>query len=308
VFDGAKTILHRPRALGFACAVAAVLLGLVYMALAGAPSRYLIINAGALVIGCATLPLLDRAVAAGRPPLDGIIVAIAAALLATATFGPQVEGAARWVSLGGFVVQPSLVLLPVMLVAFARTRTALATGGIVVAAAALALQPDRAMAAMLVVALVTLALLRRDRSVLIGLAAASVGLAVTLARADALPAVPYVDRILYSSFDVHLAAGLAVLTGTLLLVVPALSGWRRDPDRRPDYAIFGAIWLVAILAAALGNYPTPIVGYGGSAIIGYVLSLVALPRHAGSSTTGAISASREPDSTVPGGHLRVGLG
>ncbi|SOB79229.1 hypothetical protein SAMN06297144_0441 [Sphingomonas guangdongensis] len=308
MFDVARTILHRPRALGFACAVAAVLLGLVYMAIAGAPTRYLIINAGALVIGCATLPLLDLAVAGGSRSLGGIVVAMAAALLATAILGPQVEGAARWVDLGGFVVQPSLVLLPVMLVAFARTRTTLATGGIVAAAAALALQPDRAMAAMLVVALVTLALLRRDRNVLIGLAAASIGLTVTLERADALPAVPYVDQILYSSFNVHLAAGLAVLTGTVLLVVPALSGWRRDPDCRVDYAVFGAVWFVAILAAALGNYPTPIVGYGGSAIIGYMMSLVALPRHAGSPAAETTASSRGSDPTTPGGHLRVGLG
>jgi hypothetical protein len=32
-----------------------------------------------------------------------------------------------------------------------------------------------------------------------------------------------------------------------------------------------------IVAAALGNYPTPLVGYGGSAIIGYVVSLLGLP-------------------------------
>lgn len=33
-----------------------------------------------------------------------------------------------------------------------------------------------------------------------------------------------------------------------------------------------------MMAAALGNYPTPIVGYGGSAVIGYVFSLLALPK------------------------------
>ena len=30
-------------------------------------------------------------------------------------------------------------------------------------------------------------------------------------------------------------------------------------------------------AAAIGPYPTPVIGYGGSAIIGYLLSLAMLP-------------------------------
>lgn len=41
--------------------------------------------------------------------------------------------------------------------------------------------------------------------------------------------------------------------------------------------VFGAAWLGVIVAAAVGNYPTPLVGYGGSAVIGYVLSAFALP-------------------------------
>jgi hypothetical protein len=50
-----------------------------------------------------------------------------------------------------------------------------------------------------------------------------------------------------------------------------------DPPRRPGHAVFGAVWLAVIVAAALGNYPTPLVGYGGSAILGYLLSLLYLP-------------------------------
>jgi hypothetical protein len=42
-------------------------------------------------------------------------------------------------------------------------------------------------------------------------------------------------------------------------------------------------------AAALGNYPTPLVGYGGSAILGYALSLSVMP-----STVGSAAAVREP--------------
>jgi hypothetical protein len=62
------------------------------------------------------------------------------------------------------------------------------------------------------------------------------------------------------------------------MIAPAWIGYRRDRASAAPWLVFGAIWLGVIVAAALGNYPTPLVGYGGSAIIGYVLSLAALPR------------------------------
>lgn len=214
----------------------------------------------------------------------------------TALFGTEVEGAARWVRLGGLNLQPSLVLLPMILGLFARSRSASATAGVLLAVVAMALQPDRAMAGMLVLCLATLAMIRRDRHIGVALTASVIGFTMTLARLDTLPAVPYVDEVLYSAFSVHVAAGLAVVGGVTLLLIPAIVGWRRDPSNRATYAAFGTVWLAAIIAAALGNYPTPVVGYGGSAIIGYVLSLIALPRRAAAHTG---MASQEDD-TAPG--------
>ena len=141
-----NTILCRPRVTGVACAIGAVTLGLVHMAVAGAPMRYLAINAIALMIGLILMALLGRAMLAGRQLTSAAIVAMAGALLATALLGNSAEGAARWVRLGGFSIQPSLVLMPVMLGAFARCRSALSTLGMIAAAIALAMQPDRAMA------------------------------------------------------------------------------------------------------------------------------------------------------------------
>lgn len=299
--------MRRPRALGIACAIGAVVLGLVHMVIAGAPTRYLAVNVGALAIGLTMLALLGRAALVGRQWTSGAILAMTGALLATALAGTEVEGVSRWVRLGGFALQPSLILLPLMIVAFSQARSVAATAGIIVAAGAMALQPDRAMAGMLVLGLATLTLLCRDRQSIVALAASIVGFVVTFARADTLAAVPYVERVFYSSFDAHVGAGLAVLGGSALLLVPAIVGWRRDPGNRPAYAAFGAVWLASIVAAALGNYPTPMVGYGGSAIIGYALSLLALPKRAGDHA-GVVSRTHgETDRTLCDRHLLVGL-
>jgi hypothetical protein len=231
---------RQPRAAGIACATGAVLLGLVYMAAAGAPSAYLGTNVAALLIGILMIAILDT-VGAGRiwntryGP-GALSMALAVVLLATALFGLRVEGAARWVSLGGLSIQPSLILLPMMILAFARSRDRLSAVAIVIAAAALALQPDRAMACMLA----------------------------------------------------------------------AIVGVRHDPANRHIHVVFGTVWLSAVAAAALGNYPTPIVGYGGSAILGYVLSLAIMPRIARSAAVEAVQDDRaelQPSDR----QLRVGL-
>ena len=309
-----STIMHivnaatrRPRALGIVCLTSAVLLGTAYMAIAGAPMRYLGVNLGALIIGLTLLLLLERAARSGQGWTDGANLMMAGALLATALFGSQADGIARWVYWGGLAMQPSLILLPTMLVAFSRFRNVPATVSIVAAAVAMALQPDRAMAAMLVICLTALAVMRPDRHVCTALAASAASFAATLIRADRLPAIPYVDQILYSSFDLHAVAGLAVLGGLILLVVPSVIGWRRAAESRAIYVAFGAVWFAAILAAALGNYPTPVVGYGGSAIIGYALSLLALPKFSSANALATAPKCGAIDDMPTDGPLSVAL-
>eukprot|EP01035_Chromulina_nebulosa_P012784 gene12784-17044_t len=121
---------------------------------------------------------------------------------------------------------------------------------------------------------------RPERVVLTAAAAALAGFAVALAQPDHLPAVRHVEQVLFSSFAVHPLAGVAVVLAMLLMIAPAWIGYRRDRATGAPWLVFGAVWLGVIAAAALGNYPTPLVGYGGSAIIGYVLGLAALPRRA----------------------------
>lgn len=307
ILNGYRSWMRRPRLVGIACVIGAVTLGLTYMAMAGAPMRYLQMNAGALVIGLSVMALLRRITAARHQWDSRTFTAMAGVLLATALLGENIDGAARWVNLGGLSVQPSLILLPAMLVAYARTHNVLSTMGIIATAAAMAIQPDRAMAGMLAAGLAVLAVMRRDNLVTLAFGASIFGFVATLVRSDTLPAAPYVDQILYTAFHVHLAAGVAVLGGSILLLVPAIVGWCRDPAHRVIYAVFGTAWFGGILAAALGHYPTPIVGYGGSAIIGYALSLLALPKLASGHTGAATRKLVEANMTPLDRHLRVEL-
>ncbi|WP_298196313.1 hypothetical protein [Novosphingobium sp.] len=292
------------RKLGMLCAAGAVALGIVHLAVTGAPLRYLGLNLGALLIGLSLLGLLGSTPPAMRR-LDGLaMVAAAGALLATGVLGETAGGAARWVRWGGLSLQPSLILVPVMLLAFTRQPGRLGTAGMIGAGLAMAIQPDRAMAAALALGLAVAAAWRPGRQTGLACAAGILALGATLIRADRLPAVPHVDRILSTALDLPPLAGLAALGGSALLLVPAIIGWRRDPAHRGTYAAFGAVWGTAIAAATLGNYPTPVVGYGGSAILGYLLSLAAFPRPtpsaAGHDTLGQDPAEATPfDQPLP---------
>lgn len=295
---------HPPRHVGVIASIAAVCLGLAYLALAGAPAVYLGVNLGALAVGLAIMSVTAR-LSPMKGGWSGIeVLALAIVLLATAFFGRSVEGAARWFALGPFFVQTSMIVLPAMVILFARGPSLLATAGLCVAAFALALQPDRAMAGVLLAGLTTLALLRFDRFVGVGLATAAIAFVVTLIKPDTLPAVPYVDQILWSAFDVHPLAAAAVWIGAVLLLAPAVAGWWAEPDARAPVLVFGAIWLTIILSAALGNYPTPVVGYGASAIIGYLLCLSALPKSFAARSTTKTARTDVRDHDRPPGAFR----
>jgi hypothetical protein len=283
-------MLEQPRLLAVLAATGATGLGVLVMAAAGAPKAYLIVNLAALVIGMALLATLRRNRVEGVRA-GWLMLAAAAALLATALFGTTIDGATRWVKVGVVSLQPSLVLLPLMVMTFARSRDTAATLAMLVSAVALALQPDRAMAGALLAGLAALAVSARDRRALLALVAAACAFALTLARADTLPPTAFVEQVYTGAFGFSAVAGLALLAGSALLLLPMLA------LDRVGATVFAGVWLAMLLAAVIGNYPTPLLGYGGSGIIGYLLCLAALPgrQQRPDGTATATGADHHPD-------------
>jgi hypothetical protein len=103
------------------------------------------------------------------------------------------------------------------------------------------------------------------------------GFVTTLVRADSLPPVRFTEGVFTQTWQLHPLLGIAVAAGGALLLLPAAAVGTRGRDNVRQCAVFGAVWLAIILAAVIGSYPTPLVGYGGSAIIGYLLSACMLP-------------------------------
>src|SRR3954470_12240644 len=140
----------------FFCATVSVALGAAYMYAAGAPSYYLLVNFSALAAGLLAASLVRSALVRNEQVAATFTVAVGVVLLATALVGHSVDGASRWVRIAGISLQPSLILLPPVMVLFARSRDWLSSIGLLLAAAALALQPDRAVAGALAAGLAVL--------------------------------------------------------------------------------------------------------------------------------------------------------
>lgn len=266
-----------PRRLAALAATAAVMIGMIHLHVADASSSMILVNIASLGVGLALL--VGAAVWRGLPESARTIAAMimAGLLVLTNLFGVSSHGVVRWVAAGPLLVQSSLILLPALLMMFARKTTAVGTAALVIAAGAMAMQPDRAMAGAMVAGIAMLWLLHRNWQVKTVLAASALGFVATLVQADNLPPVRFTEGVFTQTWQVHPLLGFAVASAGALLLLPAAALGTGDRDSARQCAVFGAVWLAIILAAVIGNYPTPLVGYGGSAIIGYLLSACMLP-------------------------------
>jgi cell division protein FtsW (lipid II flippase) len=254
------------------CGAISVALGAIYMFAADAPRLYLIVNAAAFAVGTIAALLMRQASPPRGRSADAVIIAAGLVLVVTALFGVHVDGATRWIRLAGQSVQPGLILLPLTMMLFAQNRSWGASIGLAVAAVGLGMQPDRAMAGTLVAGLAALYGYRREPPVIFALTAGVAAFVTTLLRSDVVPPVLFVEQVVRSAFVFHALTGLAVVAGVATMLVPAAVGVRAANTGRELSAVFGATWLAVIVFALIGNYPTPLVGYGSSAILGYCLS------------------------------------
>jgi len=263
---------------GWLSAGTSVALGAVYMLAAGAPQHYTVVNAAAVAVGVIAASLVRRVAVRDRAYGGAYTVAIGLLLLATALFGVHIEGASRWIVVAGIGLEPSLILLPIGMVHFARDRRWLSSIGLVIASIALGMQPDRAMAGSLAAGLAVLWLRRREPPVTLALVAAIFALAVTMLNLDVVAPVPFVEQVVQAAFAFHVLTGMAIVAGLAAMLFPAAAGLAARAKEREVFAVFGATWLAVIAFAIVGNYPTPLVGYGSSAILGYFLSAAVLSR------------------------------
>lgn len=253
----------------------AVALGCVVAALSGVGTGIWGRNLAAWLVGA----LL--ALAIGRAPerLTLIAALILAVVGLAATFAfPGLDGVHRWIVLGPVRLNMAELLLPMAVVAFARTGPVSTTLlAIVAIALLLAFQPDRSQAVALagaVVAVVSTSKLPLRRRILA--AAVTLLAAITaMARPDPLQPVPEVEGIVRLAWAVSpVLAMLSVAALTAAVGAPLTVGKTERPA-----ALALSVYLALTMAAGLvAPFPVPLLGMAVSSILGAWLGVGLLLR------------------------------
>lgn len=136
------------------------------------------------------------------------------------------------------------------------------------ASVALALQADTVLL-VLSAAVLSLRAWHRRSGALALLALAIWAMAVHSGRSWQTPeALPFVDRVPQSGFEQSPGIGLAI---ALLQVLPLWPALRHRPAR-----LHGFVWGLLMALSLPGWLPSPLLGFGGSLIVAYLLSLALL--------------------------------
>ncbi len=267
------------------CALPATIIGCIAMKLHGLSTVTAFQNVAVLLVGglvsCLYLKL-------GKPLKNVaryVVLAVSLCLLAAVFLFPGVEGIHRWVYVGPFALHMALIVLPIVLIGLYAW-----------------MEQDRCYEALVLCAIVSLLLFfQKDASMLTAFALAvsplmyksrtakpvcwgvTFGLfvlaAISWVKHPLLAPEAHVEGIVGLAMQLSPVLGILGLAAIVLLFVPFAAGLKSSVHR-PFFmgcVLFYAGWL---LSCAIGAFPIPVMGYGASAVIGYlVLATVAVGKN-----------------------------
>ena len=283
--EGQHPRSHAPSPLYPLASVPALVLGVLVMRATDVPASVWGQNVAAWMVGALLCLGIWRTRAARPSPTWADLAALltVGALVAT-LLAPGVDGVHRWVRLGPVSIHTSALLLPLLLVALERIERArgwwiaslLAVGVVLV----LYLQPDAAQATAFAGAAVILLLPGAGRGAArrIALVSLPVVAGLTWLRGDPLAPVAHVEEIVGLAGSLGMGWAAAAVVSLLLLPVPFLLAGR-GAGGRAGLAL-GAYMGITILATFVGHFPVPVMGYGMSPILGYLVGMGAFLRTA----------------------------
>lgn len=241
----------------------AVVAGLAWMAFAGAPTRYLAVNAAALAAGLAAIRWLKLPVA--TVARGWLALAIIAAFALTAIVGVEADGAKRWFALGPLDLHTGYLLLPLAMSLAARLQGWRTSALIALAALSAVAHPDFATSAALALSATVLAWRRKTTTALTG-AVAALGLAFLCWNREVwLPPVTFVESVVSDAAAINPPSAIVLWIAQIAAMLAV--NWRSEANSAASWLCVG--WA---LVALFLPYPSILIGYGAAPILGLALA------------------------------------
>ena len=259
----------RDRAIAILALAIPVLAGLGYLLAYAAPSSFVLVNAAALAIAVLLICFApDKLPKITRRILIGIALTTLYLPLLT---GPTLSGVERWLSLGPFTLHAGMLVLPVLMV-LAGSEPDYAPGVLSVALLAALLQPDMATGAALTLAAFGLYDVTKDWRYGV-FAAVAFTVSLVAAIHGELPAQPFVERVIFLLARTDPLAALGLAASLLASFMLMLSGF---PGREASRKALAGCFFGFSFAGHVSNYPSALIGYGASPILGFGAALALL--------------------------------
>ncbi len=225
-----------------------------------------------VVLTKTSLKLLDKS------PLS--ITSVLIILLIMPFWFNGIEGVHRWITFGPFHFYMASIILPMLIIylwKLSKNKNLLfSIGFIILIEGILIMQPDAGQLTAFACAstIILWRAIENSKGKYITLIILAIFVLASWMFLDHLAPVPYVEQIIFLVADtgsIFLFLGVIAL---LLLVYPFFIPWKKDTLTMA----LGLYFLMTILVTFLGNFPMPIMGYGISPIIGYLIAITALQK------------------------------
>ena len=302
-FAAARGSLAQVRKVGVLSCAVAVVAGCAFMHSAGAPGHYVWMNLLSMVFAVATFYLLPHRRLQADEGLRARLAFALGALLLIAGVGQAHTGASAWLLIGPVTLNLPWLLLPALLLASdvqpQSAARSWAMGGLLMACSTLVLQADPVLLGLVATVLALRARRRRDiASALLALAASAMAAYVTPSW-QAPQALAFVDQVVHRGFSESGFMGLGLLLVQMMPLWPALQ--HRQARQH------GLVWGLLVVLSLPGWIPSPLVGFAGSFVVGYVLSLMVLGNDTQMHPGAGHSPAAAPDRQAPPTWRRSGL-
>lgn len=257
----------------------AVIIGAVAMRIHNVQSIYFILNIGFLFIGW-----LISCFAISKPNKIrdsknyGMILNFLILVLLALTFIDQgTENVHRWLSLGPIRLYVSSIFTPLLLVDLwtqQKNKNSVLAGVVtLIVAFLLLLQPDASQLTAFAVPMMII-LIKKINSRVHSFSIISIltlMVIVSWINLDSLPAVVYVEEILKLVMDMDLIWSILGIVSLLILPMPFF--FLTKSNNRTGAMCIGLYYVILLITTFFGNFPVPLMGYGISPIIGYIVAM-----------------------------------